>query len=166
MTGTGKTTVGKALSEKLNCGFFDLDLIITEKTKKTPSEIFAIYGEEYFRKIETEELENVFKYHKTKIKQEKINIILSCGGGIILKQKNRELLKENSYVIWLHRPVSEIIKNDANKDILKRPPINGDINNYTQIFRQRENLYSETCDLRIEYTDVLEAVETITQFIN
>ena len=157
MTGVGKTTVGQILANRLNFDFLDLDLIITEKTQKTPSEIFSLYGEETFRKIETEELENIFKNHDK-------NLILSCGGGIVLSEKNRELLKKNSVVVWLLRPLGEIIKNE---EILKRPPIHNDINNYTELFRQREKLYAETSanGLKIEYTDISEAVENITDFI-
>ena len=76
MTGVGKTTVGQVLAEKLNLKFFDLDLIITEKTGKTPAEIFSIYGEEFFRETETEELENILKTNGG-------GFILSCGGGIV-----------------------------------------------------------------------------------
>ena len=155
MTGVGKTTVGQILSGKLNYNFFDLDQIITEKTGKSPSEIFALHGEEFFRKTETEELEIIFKNNNK-------NFILSCGGGIVLKEKNRGLLKKNSYVIWLIRPVSEIIKNP---EILKRPPINNDINNYKNIFKMREKLYSETCDIKIEYTDISKSVENIIKYI-
>ena len=157
MTGVGKTTVGQILAERLNFKFLDLDVIITEKTKKTPSEIFSLYGEETFRQIETEELENIFENHDK-------NLILSCGGGIVLKESNRELLTKESFVIWLLRPVSEIIKNE---EILKRPPINNDINNYIKIFGQREKLYAETSadGLKIEYTDVSAAVENIINVI-
>ena len=156
MTGVGKTTAGQILADKLNLKFFDLDQIITEKTGKTPAEIFALCGEESFRNTETEELENIFaNYNK--------NLILSCGGGIVLHEKNRELLKKNSFVIWLIRPVSEIIKSP---EILKRPPINNDINNYTEIFKRREKLYAETCGLKIEYTNISVAVETIINYIN
>jgi len=155
MTGVGKTTVGKILAEKLNFKFIDLDLIITQNSGKTPSEIFALYGEEYFRQTETEELENIFKnYNK--------NIILSCGGGIVLKEKNRQILKENSFAVWLLRPVEEIIKNE---EILKRPPINNDIKNYINLFEQREKLYAETCALKIDYTHVPDAVNKILDFI-
>ncbi|MCL2774516.1 MAG: shikimate kinase [Oscillospiraceae bacterium] len=159
MTGVGKTTVGKCLSEKSGREFLDLDLIINKKTEKTPSEIFASYGEEAFRNIETEELLNIFeKYYKYNK-----NIILSCGGGIILKEANRDMLKKNSFVVWLLRPVGEIIKNE---EILSRPPINGDIKNYIEIFKRRESLYNEICDLKIEYADISEAVGNIIQFIN
>jgi len=155
MTGVGKTTVGRFLARKLKFNFIDLDFIITEKTGKTPSEIFSLYGEETFRKIETEELENIFKSYDK-------NIILSCGGGIVLKEHNRKILKENSFVVWLLRPVSEMIKN---KEILKRPPINNDINNYIEIFNRREKLYAETCGLKIEYSDVPDAVKKILDYI-
>ena len=144
MTGTGKTTVGKILAEKLNYDFFDIDEIITQKTRKNPAEIFELYGEETFRKIETEELSHIFKNYNNK------NFILSCGGGIVLKKENREMLKKNSFVIWLLRPVEEIIKNG---EILKRPPINNSVDNYIKIFKERESLYAEICDLKIEYTD-------------
>ena len=156
MTGVGKTTVGKILAEKLNLIFLDLDLIITEKTGKTPSEIFSLYGEETFRQIETEELENIFINYNN-------NFILSCGGGIVLKEKNRKILKENSLAVWLLRPVSEIIKN---KEILQRPPVNNDINNYTRLFHQREKLYAETCALKIDYIDVSDAVKKIMAYVN
>ena len=156
MTGVGKTTVGKILAEELNFKFSDLDAVIAEKTKKSPSELFALYGEEAFRKIETEELGNIFKNHDK-------NLILSCGGGIVLKEKNKELIKKNSFAVWLLRPLDEIIKNE---EILKRPPINNDVKNYIKIFKRREKLYAETCDLKIEYIHVPAAVKNIIKAIN
>jgi len=151
MTGVGKTTVGQALAEKLNFDFLDLDLTVTEKTGNTPSEIFSLCGEETFRKTESDELENIFENYRK-------NLILSCGGGVVLKEKNRVLLRKNSFIVWLLRPLGEIIKNE---EILRRPPINNDINNYINIFKAREKLYAGTCDLKIEYTDVPEAVGLI-----
>ena len=158
MTGAGKTTVGQILAEKLNYKFFDLDKIITEKTKKTPSEIFSIHGEDFFRQTETEELENIFENNKNQ------NFILSCGGGIILNERNRKLLKEKSFVIWLIRPIGEIIKN---QEILNRPPINNDINNYIEIFSRREKLYAETSShgLKIEYTDISDMPDAVENII-
>ena len=151
MTGAGKTTVGQVLAGRLNFKFLDLDLMITEITGKTPSEIFSLHGEEMFRRTETGELEKVFENYSQ-------SLILSCGGGIVLKERNRELLKKNSFVVWLLRPFEEIIKNG---EILKRPPINGDANNYINIFKKREKLYAEICDLKIECADVSESAERI-----
>ena len=156
MTGVGKTTVGKTLAKKIDFKFFDLDAIIAGKTGKSPSEIFSLYGEETFRQIEAEELETIFINHNQ-------NFVLSCGGGIILKEKNRQILKEKSFAVWLLRPVSEIVKNE---NILKRPPVNNDINNYIRLFEQREKLYAETCDLKIDYIYVSDAVRKIIGVIN
>jgi len=161
MTGSGKTTVGKILAEKLNCDFLDLDEIITKKTGQTPSEIFALHGEEYFRQTETSILASIFDGHDDKSN----NLILSCGGGIVLKEKNRELLKNKSFVVWLVRPVEEVLKNH---EVLKRPPINNDPDNYIKIFARREKLYAGTCEnngLKIEYTDISKAIENILNII-
>jgi len=151
MTGVGKTTVGKILAQKLNFDFLDLDLLITRKTGKTPAEIFALYGEEKFREIESEELENVFRNHTQ-------NFVLSCGGGIVLREANIETLKKNSFVVWLVRDIDEIAKTP---EILSRPPINGDINNYTELFGRREKLYEKTSDLKTGCSDISSAVKNI-----
>ena len=155
MTGAGKTTVGKILAERLSYEFLDLDLIITEKTGMTPSEIFSLYGEETFRKIETQNLEDIFSNRFEEL-------ILSCGGGIAVKEKNRATLKKNSFVIWLFRPPGEILKN---KEILARPPIFGDFANYIKHFKEREPKYAAACDLKIDCTEVLPAVENIIRAI-
>lgn len=156
MTGAGKTTVGQALSEKLNCDFLDLDFLICEKTKKNPTEIFSLHGERAFRKIEASELKKIFKTRAG-------NLILSCGGGTVLKRGSRRLLKRNSFVVWLIRPAGEIAKNE---EIINRPPINGDMADYIKIFEQRKKLYAKTCEkgLKIEYSGVLEAVEKIIKY--
>ena len=151
MTGAGKTTVGKILAERLNYEFSDLDLIITEKTGHTPSEIFSLYGEETFRKIETQKLEDIFSNPPDKL-------ILSCGGGIAVKEENRAALKKNSFVIWLFRPPGEILKD---KEVLARPPIFGDFANYIKHFKEREPQYAATCDLKIACTEISPAVENI-----
>ena len=148
MTGVGKTTVGIELSKRLNCRFSDLDEVITKREGRTPREIFDTCGEDEFRRIESEELKKIFvNFNNGGI------LILSCGGGIVLREENRNLLKKYSYVVWLDRPLEEIKKS---VEVMNRPPINGDINNYIRLRNERENLYSSVCDLKIEYTDIEE----------
>ena len=156
MTGVGKTTVGRALAERLNFDFCDLDCAITEKTGKSPAEIFALHGERTFREIETKELEGICGGCCE-------NLVLSCGGGIVLSEKNRETLKKNTFAVWLVRPFCEIAKN---KEVFERPPIGGNIENYIKLFGQREKLYGETCYLKLEYADVAQAVEKIREAIS
>ena len=154
MTGVGKTTVGRAAAKRLNYIFLDLDEIIADETKKTPHEIFDVYGEAEFRRIESEQLKKIFE-NFTANKNHGEVLILSCGGGIILRAENNILLKKYSYVVWLDRPVEEIMKS---VEVMSRPPINGDINNYISLKNEREILYSSVCDLKIEYRDTEEAI--------
>lgn len=88
----GKTSVGRMLANKLNKSFFDLDQLIEEKLSLSIREIFELYGEKYFRALETQILERV-------IHQE--NAIISTGAGIVLNPYHRELIQKNSYVIHL-----------------------------------------------------------------
>ena len=151
MTGAGKTTVGKILANKLNYDFLDTDELIRAETQKTPAEIFAESGEDAFRTIESETLENIFAgNHK--------NIILSCGGGIILREQNRGLLRQNSRVVWLLRPFEEIAKSP---EILSRPPVNNNLDNYIKIFKARESLYTQTCHFKINFIHADEAAARI-----
>ncbi|MFA5692052.1 MAG: shikimate kinase [Acholeplasmataceae bacterium] len=83
MPGSGKTTIGKSLAQKLNYQFIDLDSYIEKTNLMFIDDIFKNYGEEKFRDLETEALKN--------IKGEKI--VISTGGGIIVKKRNKDLMK-------------------------------------------------------------------------
>lgn len=149
MTGVGKTTVGKILARKLSYAFLDTDEIISAVTQKKPAEIFAESGEQIFRNIESETLENALV---------RDNIVLSCGGGIILREKNCGLLKQKARVIWLVRPVEQIMQNP---EILSRPPIYNKPENYANALKARESLYAQTCHLKINFSDAGEAAAQI-----
>ena len=91
--GTGKTTVGKKLADKLNLEFLETDSMIEDKTKKSIPEIFSQNGEDYFRTQE----KNILN----KIIDEKENFVLSTGGGIVISPQNRQLLKNRTHAILL-----------------------------------------------------------------
>src|SRR5690554_1254757 len=82
MPGSGKTTLGKRLAEKLNMPFIDLDNHIEQKHLLYVDEIFEMYGEEKFRLLETESLKDV----------ENLNSVISTGGGIVMKKSNKSLM--------------------------------------------------------------------------
>jgi shikimate kinase len=91
--GAGKSTVGKALSEKLNREFLDTDVLIQDSTGKTITDIFVVDGEEAFRAIELEVLADVLKSENT---------VISLGGGAPISEQAQTLITDSqSLVIFL-----------------------------------------------------------------
>ena len=90
MMGSGKSSVGKLLANKLQFSNIDIDKEIEKDEKLSIKEIFEKKGENYFREIESKYL----------LRKRKLAVV-SCGGGIILYKKNREFLKTSGYTIYL-----------------------------------------------------------------
>lgn len=100
--GTGKTTVGQLLAEKKGFRFMDIDKIIEELSGKTIPEIFRKKGEKAFRKIEKSVIsKKIPDAHET---------VFSLGGGVILDEKNRNILNKYCHVIWLWASVQTALK--------------------------------------------------------
>ena len=90
--GSGKTTVGKALSKETGMMFYDLDWYIESRMRKTVSQIFAERGEEGFRQIEYNMLHEVAEFE---------NVIISCGGGTPCFFDNMDYLNQQGDVVYL-----------------------------------------------------------------
>ena len=90
--GSGKTTVGKALSKETGMMFYDLDWYIESRMRKSVSQIFAERGEEGFRKIEYNMLHEVAEFE---------DVIISCGGGTPCFFDNMDYLNQQGAVIYL-----------------------------------------------------------------
>jgi shikimate kinase len=91
--GAGKSTVGKALSEKLNREFLDTDVLIQDSTGKTITDIFVVDGEEAFRAIELKVLADVLNSENT---------VISLGGGAPISEQAQKLITDSqSLVIFL-----------------------------------------------------------------
>ena len=90
--GSGKTTVGKALSKDTGMMFYDLDWYIESRMRKTVSQIFAERGEEGFRKIEYNMLHEVAEFE---------DVIISCGGGTPCFFDNMDYLNQQGDVVYL-----------------------------------------------------------------
>jgi shikimate kinase len=112
--GSGKTSVGKRLAECLTYQFRDTDQLIEQKAGVTIRQIFADYGEDYFRNIETELLKEMLpSLEKT---------VLSTGGGLPLREENAALLKKSGYVIYLKAGIQTTVnrlKNDTTRPLLQ-----------------------------------------------
>jgi shikimate kinase len=90
--GSGKTTVGKALSKDTGMMFYDLDWYIESRMRKTVSQIFAERGEEGFRQIEHNMLHEVAEFE---------DVIISCGGGTPCFFDNMDYLNQQGDVVYL-----------------------------------------------------------------
>ena len=85
MTGAGKTTIGVKIAEQTGRRWYDTDQMIVDRYGNI-SDIFEYYGEEYFRRLESDIVKELAKED---------NLIISTGGGLVLKRENNELLQAN-----------------------------------------------------------------------
>ena len=136
MSGSGKTTIGKALSIILNKKLIDIDSYIEKTEGKSILEIFD-KGEARFREIESNAV--------LKISQD-TNSIISTGGGIIKKEQNMLELKKNGIVIYIDRPI-EMIFNDI--DDSNRPLLKNNKTNLYEMYELRYPLYKKYSDIVI-----------------
>tara|TARA_X000000368_G_scaffold262528_1_gene207824 strand:+ start:2664 stop:3179 length:516 start_codon:yes stop_codon:yes gene_type:complete len=138
MMGSGKSTIGKHLSEQLKMHYADIDDIIEKKLSISISEIFEKKGEDFFRKIETEESIKII---------EKSNYIIALGGGAFMNNKIREVIKKNSVSVWLDLDINLIYK--RTNDIKKRPLLkNMSLEDLNSLNKKREPIYS-LADIKI-----------------
>ena len=150
MPGSGKSTVGRILSEKLNYEFFDTDEEIETLTGSKIKDIFKKQGESRFREIETGVLKKLINFNK---------VVISTGGGIILN--NQKLLKK-SLNIYLVCDLNVLIERASRNK--KRPLLLEDIeNNMKNLFNYRKDLYNKISNLNINATNNLQ--KTVTEII-
>ena len=113
--GSGKTTVGKALSKETGMMFYDLDWYIESRMRKTVSQIFAEKGEEGFRKIEYNMLHEVAEFE---------DVIISCGGGTPCFFDNIDYLNQQGDVVYL-KAMPEVLYKHLLMGKVERPLLQG-----------------------------------------
>ena len=134
LMGSGKTTIGRKLAEKSGMKFVDTDELIVQKAGKSIKLIFAEEGELFFRDLESEIIEEVSRQE---------NLVISTGGGAVLRDENTDNLKQNGVLFYLYAPAEELferIKNDT-----ERPLINtaNPVETLKIIQERREVLYNQ-----------------------
>lgn len=132
--GTGKTTVGKILATKLKLQFMEMDEVIEKEEARPITEIFATKGEPYFRKIES----NLLKKISTEM-----NLVVSCGGGLICNKENLKLLKRTGTVFNLAAAAKTIY--ERTKKYSHRPLLNVDdpTKKIDQLIQKRNQYYNK-----------------------
>ena len=154
--GSGKSTVGKIISDELFLNFFDTDEEIESRTGASIDWIFDLEGENGFRKRESDILQEMV---------EKNSIVLSTGGGIILSDVNRELLSSRGTVFYLSTPISvqiERTSKDKDRPLLK----NGDPGEIlTKLHEERKDLYESVSDYYVQ-TENKSSQQVASEIIN
>ena len=93
LRGAGKTTIGKQLARRLHVRFVELDRRIEKAADMSLAELFSLYGEDYYRRLERETLADVLA--------EKRPMVLATGGGIVESPDTYALLKKSAVTVWL-----------------------------------------------------------------
>ena len=133
MMGSGKSTIGKIVSQKLNLEYFDTDGEIEKKLDMKISKIFSEKGENYFRKFEEELTLELLK---------KKSVVIALGGGTFLNNKVRREILDNHLSIWLKWD-DEVLLNRI-KNSHKRPiALNSSNRDLSKLIKKRSNIYSK-----------------------
>ena len=130
MSLAGKTTLGTLLSQKLDRRLEDTDDMIVNREQRPITDIFSSEGEPYFRDLETAMVRELAPQN---------GIIISTGGGAILREENVDALKKNGCVIFLDRPLEQILPADDR-------PLANTKEKVTALMEKRYPIYRSTCD--------------------
>lgn len=159
MMGSGKTFVGRALSQCLKMDFIDLDEYIENRESLKISEIFEKVGEEGFRKIERESLLSF---------SGKNNIVIATGGGIILNETNLDSFRNGSNIIYLDGTPDYIYKNikeDNSRPLLENKDKMEEIKRILE-FRKPLYLKSAHCKVDVSFRNVEDIIKDIIELIS
>ncbi len=155
LMGAGKTTIGRQLARSLKLPFYDSDKAIEESTGVDIPTIFEFEGEEGFRDREQKMLQQLTKMD---------GIVLATGGGAVLREENRQLLKENGFIVYLQCSVDRIL--ERTRRDTQRPLLNtaDPRERIETLFTQREPLYLSCADYKID-TGVLQSKVVVNHIL-
>lgn len=142
--GTGKTSLGKLLAEKLGCGFVDIDQKIEQDEGLTVPQIFEKYGEKYFRELEKKAVAEVSQRH---------GLVIATGGGTIKDAENIRMLKSSGVIVCLTTDPEEIFRRTERRG--ERPVLDGGedrLQTIKKLLAERQPFYAQA-DYTIDTTD-------------
>mgnify|MGYP002347283595 FL=1 len=139
--GSGKTSVGERLAERLSYQFQDTDQLLEKLAGDTISHIFQVRGEEYFRSLESKLL--------LELKGSLNHCVLSTGGGLPLREQNAKLLRELGFVVYLKASKETTVKRlqgDRTRPLLS----GGDLNErFDRLLALRSPLYEKAAHMEV-----------------
>ena len=141
--GSGKSAVGRLVAKRLRFQFVDTDQLIVKRAGAPISEIFAKHGEEYFRDLETAELESLEHLRQC---------VIATGGGVIVKERNHAILARLGFVVWLTASEDTIFNRVARND--KRPLLQTEDPRATirEMLAARRPLYEKAAQFTLDTT--------------
>lgn len=154
--GTGKSTISACLGQMLGRAVVDTDKLIEEYEGISIREIFDKYGEDYFRSCETKTLLDL---------KHKKELIVSCGGGIVLKEENIKHMKDGGRIVLLTAEPETVlgrVRNDKS-----RPILNGNMNVdfISRLMEKRQEKYLKAADI-IVCTDHKSVPEICSELVS
>ncbi len=141
MMGAGKTTLGKALARRTGRDFIDTDRVLVERTGVPIVTIFEFEGEEGFRRRESGILEEV---------AERDNLVIATGGGAVLLEDNRKLMRRSGTVVYLRARIDNLwerTRHDATRPLLATADPRGTL---AELLEKRDPLYRDAAHLVVD----------------
>lgn len=138
--GTGKSTVSRRLRNLMKVNEVDMDASIVRENGMSINEMFDQFGEEYFREKETGMLHRLSQRRPA---------VISCGGGVVLRQKNVDIMKRNGIIVLLTASPQTIY--ERVKGGRERPILNGhmDVEYIASLMEKRREAYENACDAAV-----------------
>ena len=139
--GSGKTTLGKWISQNVGFNFCDTDDYIEETTQMSINDIFQKYGEEYFRDLETKTIGD--------LRDKLCNTVISVGGGLPVRAQNREIMHQLGFVVYLKTSEAALVarlRGDTKRPLLAGEDVQAKIHS---LMEAREALYLEAADITV-----------------
>ena len=163
--GVGKSTIASRLATYLYCNSLDLDKLIEQGEEMSIEDIFNNKGEAEFRKLEEIYLENLINLCKEKV------LVVSLGGGALLSHKNRSIVSDNTFCIYLKASMETItqrlIRAKKNRPLVKDKTNLELRDEVKRLFNEREPGYESTAKLvvDVDHSSVREILTTIMNSI-
>lgn len=141
MMGVGKSTVGVRIAELTGRMWYDTDVVITDRHGRI-SDIFEYYGEAHFRSLETEVVREL---------SGRDGLVISTGGGLVLKPENSELLKQNGKIFFMRASFETLLKRvraDETRPLLKNTGKTAE--SLGKLLAQRTPVYEHVADYIVD----------------
>jgi shikimate kinase len=143
--GSGKSSIGKHVAQMLRFQFVDTDALIIERNGLPIAQLFELHGEEHFRDLETNALESCRTLTRT---------VLATGGGVVLREKNRELLRELGFVVQLtasEETIYERVSRNRKRPLLHTANPRATVH---EMFTARQALYDAAAQFTVDTTQL------------